>query len=287
MAASGKSNRKGEKTMPTTYTHYRFGKDVMGALPRPLQQSIEAYRELFDIGLHGPDILFYYRFFEKNHVNQQGFALHDLPADQFFEHAVKVIETSRDRSAARAYIYGVICHFALDSECHKYVEKMIQVSGISHGEIEMELDRYLLTEDHIDPITYLGTRHIHPTRENAEVIAPFYEEITAEELKKSLTWMIWVHKLLLAPKKWKRNVLFGAMKVAGMYESNKGMVMSIEPNPACKDYCRLLKKQYAGAVPLAVGLILKYQKVLFKGEKLPERFHETFGAGENWETLPL
>ena len=59
----------------------------------------------------------------------------------FFEHAVKVIETSRDRSAARAYIYGVICHFALDSECHKYVEKMIQVSGISHGEIEMELDQ--------------------------------------------------------------------------------------------------------------------------------------------------
>ena len=46
--------------MPTTYAHYKFGKEVLSALPRPLQNSIEAHRELFDIGLHGPDILFYY-----------------------------------------------------------------------------------------------------------------------------------------------------------------------------------------------------------------------------------
>ena len=47
--------------MPTTYAHYKFGKEVMSALPRPLQNAIENNRELFDIGLHGPDILFYYR----------------------------------------------------------------------------------------------------------------------------------------------------------------------------------------------------------------------------------
>ena len=39
--------------MPTTYAHYKFGKEVLSALPRPLQNSIEAHRELFDIGLHG------------------------------------------------------------------------------------------------------------------------------------------------------------------------------------------------------------------------------------------
>ena len=287
LGVEGDITRKGNFSMPTTYTHYRFGKDVMHALPRPLQQSIEAHRELFDIGLHGPDILFYYRFFQKNHVNQQGFQLHDLYADAFFEHAVQVIEQAEHKGAARAYIYGVICHFALDSECHKYVEKMIKVSGISHSEIEMEFDRLLLTEDYINPVTYYGTKHIHPTRQNAEVIAPFYENISPEELKKSLTWMNWVHKGLLAPKKFKRSLLFGVMKLIGMYDTGKGMVMSLEPNPACETYCRVLKRQYAGAVPLAVGLILNYQKVLFQNEKLPERFHETFGAGEDWESLPL
>lgn len=273
--------------MPTTYTHYRFGKEVLSALPRSLQQSIMANRELFDIGLHGPDILFYYRFYAENHVNRKGYELHDLLADVFFKNALQVIKDAEDKEAAQAYIYGVICHFALDSECHKYVEKIIQVSGISHSEIEMELDRLFLTEDYINPVTYLGTKHIHPTQKNAEIIALFYENITPEEMKKSLRWMIRVHKLLLAPKNPKRKVLFFLMKLAGKYESNSGMVMSLEPNPSCEKYCRLLKKQYAGAVPLAVGLILKYQKALSGNEELPVRFHETFGAGENWETLLL
>ena len=69
---------------------------------------------------------------------------------------------------SRAYIYGFICHFALDSECHPYVEKMIQKSGIGHSEIEMEFDRYLLIEDKFDPLTYRQTEHIHATEEKCK-----------------------------------------------------------------------------------------------------------------------
>ena len=36
--------------MPTTYAHYKFGKEVLSALPRPLQNSIEAHRELLILG---------------------------------------------------------------------------------------------------------------------------------------------------------------------------------------------------------------------------------------------
>lgn len=273
--------------MPTTYAHYKFGKDVISALPRPLETSVENNRALFDIGLHGPDILFYYKALSSNPVSAQGYALHDKMADEFFTRAVDAIDKSENPAAARAYMYGFICHFALDSECHKYIEKMIQVSGISHSEIEMEFDRYLLTLDHIHPVTYLGTKHIHPDMEKAKIIAPFFENLPPETVKKALSSMITYHKLLMAPTKGRRKFLFTAMKVAGCYDSKHGMVMSEEANPACKDYCLLLKKLYAGAVPLATGLIIKYQKVLFQREELPVRFHETFGAGDNWETLPL
>ena len=98
--------------MPTTYAHYKFGKEVLSALPRPLQNSIEAHRELFDIGLHGPDILFYYNALKKDPVNEQGHTLHEQFADEFFHHAVEVIEKAKDPAVARAYIYGFICHFA-------------------------------------------------------------------------------------------------------------------------------------------------------------------------------
>lgn len=273
--------------MPTTYAHYKFGKDVLATLPKHFQKSIEKNRELFDIGLHGPDILFYYRVLTTNHVNTTGYELHDQPAQPFFLQAAQTIKRSLDQDAARAYIDGFICHFALDSECHKYVEKMIQVSGISHSEIEMEFDRMLLTEDHINPVSYLGTNHIHPTMKNAEVIAPFFEEVTAKEVRKSLSSMILIHKLLLAPDPGKRRFLFRAMKLTGQYVSKHGMVMSETPNPACQDYCRLLKKLYNGAVPLAVGLILNYHKLLSDGIELPSRFAETFGPGERWQDLPL
>lgn len=271
--------------MPTTYAHYKFGQEVLKALPGPLKSSIEKNRELFDIGLHGPDILFYYRVVTKNKVNQLGYAMHDRFADEFFARAAKVLEKASDKGAARAYLYGFICHFALDSECHNYVEKMIQVSGISHSEIEMEFDRCLLVEDGMEPVSYLSCKHIHATQKNAEVIAPFFEDLTVEEIKKSLSYLILCHKILLAPGAMKRKLLFAALKLVGMYDSVSGMVMSLSPNPACENYNRILQKQFSGAVPVAAGLILQYQKVLLEGKEMPGRFHQTFGAGEHWEEL--
>ena len=282
-----KGQKKRGVNMPTTYAHYKFGKEVISALPRPLQSAIENHRELFDIGVHGPDILFYYYPLKKNPVSAQGYALHDRMADRFFLHAAEIIKRADDPAAARAYIYGVICHFALDSECHPYIEKMIHTSGISHSEIEMEFDRFLLKEEYINPVRYLGIKHIHPTRENGALIAPFYEELTAEIAEKALKGMVFYHKLLHAPCAAKRKLLFGGMKLAGKYDSMHGMVMSLEPNPACREYCQLLKRLYSGAVPLAAGLIMQYQKVLFEDAELPERFRRTFGEGDKWENLRL
>lgn len=273
--------------MPTTYAHYKFGKDVLRGLPELLRRAIESNRELYDIGLHGPDILFYYKVPSKNRVNTLGEDMHDAYADEFFRHAAKVIGQARDKDAAQAYICGFICHFALDSECHKYIEKMIQVSRISHYEIEMEFDRLLLVEDSCDPVRHLSVSHIHPSRKNAEVIAPFFDGVTVKEVESTLASQIFVHRTLLAPGHWKRRFLFLCMKLAGLYGSHRGMVMSREPNPACREYCLLLKQLYAGAVPLAVRLILEYQNLLLHGAPLPDRFHETFGHGEGWEELSV
>ena len=273
--------------MPTTYAHYQFGKDVIRTLPGPLQKVIENHRQLFDIGLYGPDIFFYYRIFHKNRVNAIGYRMHEEYADTFFEHAAEVIKQSKNKSAARAYMYGFICHFALDSECHKYVEKMIQVSGITHSEIEMEFDRMILVRKHIDPMTFHRANCIHPTINNAAVIAEFFDGVSAKEIRKTLRYMILCDKLLTVPNPIKRKVLFFGMKVTGQYEGVHGMVMSEQPNPACKKYCQILNGVYHGAVPIAGKMIGQYQKVLFKNEEISKRFHETFGAGENWQELQV
>ena len=42
--------------MPSTYAHRRFGANVLDHLPAPLREKLETHRELYDIGLHGPDM---------------------------------------------------------------------------------------------------------------------------------------------------------------------------------------------------------------------------------------
>ena len=46
--------------MPSTYAHRRFGANVLEHLPDEVRVQLEMNRELYDIGLHGPDLLFYY-----------------------------------------------------------------------------------------------------------------------------------------------------------------------------------------------------------------------------------
>ncbi|MCD7751095.1 MAG: zinc dependent phospholipase C family protein [Lachnospiraceae bacterium] len=302
--------------MPTTYTHYKFGTEVLKALPPSLQVRVKRYRELYDIGQHGPDILFYYKALFKNPVAAQGSALHRQNADVFFSRAVEILRaegkrgadtagaaesgevsgsnlsdagkrSETDTDAARAYLYGFICHFVLDSECHPYVQKMMQAGGISHNEIEMELDRYLLVEDGFDPVRHVQTAHVHPSEENAAVIAPFFQDLSVKQVYKALRSMIFYHNLFRVPGKVERALLFGAMKLVGIYNSLHGIVMSRTPNPACRDYCLILKRQYDEAVPVAVSLIEEFERVLKEGGTFSERFHRDFEAGDSWESLSL
>ena len=104
--------------MPSTYAHRRFGADVLVQLPRELREKITPYRPLYDMGLHGPDLMFYYRALQSNPVNRLGNAMHEQPGRVFFTRARGVVNKAKNRDAALAYVLGFLCHFALDSTCH-------------------------------------------------------------------------------------------------------------------------------------------------------------------------
>ena len=101
--------------MPSTYAHRRFGANVLDHLPAPLREKLEAHRELYDIGLHGPDLLFYYHAEKSTPVAALGNAMHDEQGRTFFDRARRVVHEEADREAALAYALGFVCHFALDS----------------------------------------------------------------------------------------------------------------------------------------------------------------------------
>lgn len=138
--------------MPSTYAHYRLGQQVRRELEGNERKIIEKYPQLYLIGLHGPDILFYYKPLRPNPVNQIGYDLHGHSGKEFFERAKNIINSQKEKEPFLAYTYGVLNHFALDVSCHGYIDEKIAASGISHTEIEVEFDRMLMLMDGKDPL---------------------------------------------------------------------------------------------------------------------------------------
>ena len=87
--------------MPTTYAHDLFGKKIYAKLPAEIQKVIRRNTNLYRIGLHGPDILFYDML--KPKVTETGIAMHRECAAPFFERGMTLVRTTHDEN------YLLIC----------------------------------------------------------------------------------------------------------------------------------------------------------------------------------
>ncbi len=246
--------------MPTTYTHDRFGTDVLTALPEDARLQISEEQDLYMIGLQGPDILFYYKPLVKNKIVAYGHYLHDKPGRFFFGNAARLLFSGScpPEGAQLSYICGCLAHFALDVVCHPDIVAWEQSSGVSHAEVEGEFDRYLLVRDGYDPVSAVLTGNFHPSGKAAKAIAPFYKGVSESGILKALDGFISFNKIVRAPGKAKRAFLNGALKAVGMYDSFHGHIINLTPNPLCTESCEKLMARYEEALPVAVDLIDRF-----------------------------
>ena len=194
----------------------------------------------------------------------------------FFSFAAKAIRSGAGRAQDLAYLYGVLCHFALDVRCHGLIgEKMVQ-SGLSHAEVEVELDRALLTRDGFAPASAHLVGHIVPTHRNAAVIEKFYPGVSAAEVEKALRGFVFYSELLRAPSPLKRQVLFAALRLAGCYQDIHGMVVRTAADPRCADSTAKLLTLYEQGETLALRLIGEYEAYLAGKAPLDEMLRWNF-----------
>lgn len=264
--------------MPSTYAHLRFGKEVKEFVFPEGKKVIEEYPELFLIGLHGPDILFYYHPLFPNRINAIGYGTHEKSGKEFFENAARVIKKNKGNAAYLSYIYGFICHFVLDVRCHRYIDEKIAESGVSHAEIEVEFDRELMVRDGFDPITRVLTNHINPSDFNAGIISAFFEGTTEKQVKKALKGMIFNNNLLIAPSHIKRWFVSLLLKISGNYKEMHGLMVNFEKNPQCEDSTEKLTNLYIGAVPNAAQLIREFYEYLNELGSLNMLYQYSFGS---------
>ncbi len=241
--------------MPSAYAHLKLGWEVMNHIPQELWSVVSEYIELYDIGLHGPDIFFYDLPLIPNKVNGTGRSTHYLIGSKVFPEAWQTATSHEPRGAYLAYLYGYLCHFALDSTAHGYVRYLAEHGDIGHYEIEMEFDRMMMVNDGLDPFKFDVTAHLIPSIRNCAVISSFYKGIHIRDVEKSLKSMKYYVDFLRMPDGKKRRSVLTAFKLTGRYRDLKGLLMSLEPNHGCDESNARLLELYEKAIPIAARLI--------------------------------
>ncbi len=262
--------------MPAIYAHDTFGRIVYKELEGDIHWMVHKYQEYFRIGLQGPDFLFFYHPLKKNPIREYGNRLHEELAAGFFERAREILADRGKDTPHCAYILGVICHFMLDSECHGYVEEMMEETGISHNEIETEFDRSLMLRAKQDPTQFRVGRVIPTDEAVAWVMSEFYEGISPHQVRQCLKSMRRTKNLLHIDGKKKEAVVTGIMKAARQYDNYGGVVMGLTANEACRPISRELFARYKAAVQPTVTMIYKYYQAIDSGEALSARFNRNY-----------
>lgn len=183
--------------MPALVSHHRF---AAAALRQSQSYLANAAAPIaFRWGAQGPDILFYYQPFRKNHISSVGHMLHEQRVAHMFS-AMAAECAKLHMPEATAYLLGYCCHYALDRSAHPFVTYISNYRldplypylphTALHNLCEAELDRALLDREH--PNASLNLR--------ADMLLPLDDE-TANRIGVLLSNAVWnVFGTRIAPK---------------------------------------------------------------------------------------
>ena len=275
--------------MPTTYAHWRFGDKCIRMLPDDLQNIILNNRAIFDYGVHGPDIFFYYNCLKHNEVNRYGSAMHDIPYKDTLAQIKENFKKTENKDMALSYLLGFTCHFTLDSYCHGFIEKVDETMPYSHGKIESQFDRYLLIKDGFNPVTKSVTDMFHPDKKMAKVISGLFNKFDEDIIYKTLKDQKLYLNLLKDNSDIKRFFLTTAMDIAKV-PSFKDLLITKENVEELKPVNIRLNKYFDMALkhyPVLADSLIGY---LSDKNELKTYFKHNFSFKEdyrNLEILPL
>lgn len=255
--------------MPASYAHYRFGKLLLPHLPADVRQTVQRFRRMYDAGLQGPDFFFYYNPFLDTATGKLGKVFHRQTGREFFSTACKAADTE----AARAYLYGLLGHYCLDSICHPFVNRLVEIGEAKHIPLESEFERFLLTLDgEKSPQTFDMSKFLRLTRGECMSVAAFYPGATGGKVFRGTRFMALQTKFLAHPNRKNREKLLGKLK-PGLCD----FMIPAEENPDLVPYIRELHDLYSQALERYPQMLGEVTHHLQTGAGFGDDFTPNFG----------
>ncbi|MBQ4641481.1 MAG: zinc dependent phospholipase C family protein [Oscillospiraceae bacterium] len=261
--------------MPSHYAHYRFGAAVLPKMPADLRKVVTRYRRLYDVGLHGPDFFFFYNPLAKNRFDLLGSQLHLQSGNVFFTRVCRGLRLVPSEEA-QAYLYGVLCHYVLDSHCHPLVNAQAELGTAGHTEIEMEFDRFLLELDgKIPPHTQNISRHMVLMSREMQIVARFYPGTTEQTVAIGLKNMALTTRVFATKSSSARKLLSTGVGI--VRKKQQDFFIPETPNPLCAHLDEPLLALYQQAEEKFPQLLLQLTSHLTYNAPLDQAFDPIFG----------
>lgn len=256
--------------MPACYAHYRFGREALPNLPANARQCIQRFRRMYDMGLQGPDIFFYsWNPLSKVKGPDLARTFHRQSGQEFFTRAC----TQADTEAAQAYLYGLLGHYCLDSICHPFVHRMVEIGEARHVALESEFERYLMERDGLaSPHTQDRSSRVKLTRGECMTVAAFYPPATGGMVSGSVRSMAFSLKFLAGSDREKIEKILNRL--------NSALPDQMIPESEVEDYAFQigeLQELYDQALARFPELVRQLQDHAKTGEPLGEDFLAAFG----------
>lgn len=265
--------------MPSIYAHYRFGMESFYRLPRNFQAEISPYLDLYQLGLQGPDIFYYFNPACSNHVGKTGLSLHQQPAADFLTPASRMTAKLKNPPAALAYLYGYITHFTLDSQCHGYTSRFASDRKIAPGKVEAEFDRSLLLHDRYSPDTFCRAAHLSSSPRNIRLISLFYPSLEAVEIQRSVQHMKQYTSVSPSlPATVSAILVRASFGSSGRSARIPWVILSRRTDLRCEESNPALMELYQNAFLPIPDLIANFREVCLSGGTLHPSFCHSFEA---------
>lgn len=260
--------------MPGNYAHFRFGSELLPTLPPEVRRTVGRFRQLYDMGLHGPDILRYHDPLIHDATVKLCAKYHQQSGVVFFERVCRTVRLNHSEGAL-AYLYGVLAHYVLDSMSHPFIHRTVESGKATHNQIETEFDRYLLVMDGKSPAhLYDQTSHMQLTPGECQTVALFYPNVRAAAVGRCVSRMKKCTQLMTVPRGAKRELMSNTLRLISSGAAD--MILPLHPDPACKDLDEKLLRLYDMAIDRYLLLLEEIQDHLRRKTPLSTDFSMSF-----------
>lgn len=262
--------------MPDTAAHHYFGQEVYKELRDDIRAFLTAHKSVYDLGLQGPDLLFYYKpFHSKNPVRELGIGIHHQPARQRMQTAAESLRQKANETAL-AYLLGYACHWALDSAFHGDIARMAPSSN-EHFQLEAEMDRQIILGHYApNPLRFPRWRLTRTSLPGYGWLRVVYPELSDGECRECAKSITYIMRLINA----QTPLRLAAATVAERLSGHPGMFRSAmvprRPNVRFQAAAGQLYARFEGVTTRGVAAAEAVWACVREGTPLPQLFQKDF-----------